>query len=292
MANRGTITYNGKTISTEDRDGSFAVYYDGIMKANIAAGHSQTLNCAGKLMKTNVVIGGKTLNCAKYKMATDVVIAVVSLFPSSPSSYNLLSQYTASNTWTAPEDGYYQIEVFGASGSGGLSFTYNPGSTTSTRKRYGGGGGGGGGYSCSRVKMNKGDTIVLNVGAIGATTSAIINSSYDNSYDHTIQVTSGISGTNAGNTSSSWFPSYSAGIGGAGGTASGGNYQNANGSAGTDGASTTGNTAASGGVGGAAGYTGGNAGGDGANSTSSSSYSKDAEPGSAGVIKIYRGNTN
>lgn len=79
MANRATITYNSKTISTEDRDGSFAVTYNGSTIATVGAGSSKTLNCSGKVMKSNVVVGGKTLNCAGKIMATNVVVSVASL---------------------------------------------------------------------------------------------------------------------------------------------------------------------------------------------------------------------
>ena len=82
MANRATITYNSKTISTEDRDGSFSVTYNGKTLATIGAGASKTLNCSGKVMATNVVVGGKTLNCAGKLMATNVVVSVASLVDS------------------------------------------------------------------------------------------------------------------------------------------------------------------------------------------------------------------
>lgn len=278
MANRGTITYNGQTISTEDRDGSFAVYYDGVMKANIAAGHSQSLNCSGKVMKTDVVIGGKTLNCAKKKMASNITVSVISLFPSTaPSSYSLIGTYTSSQTWTAPENGYFQIEVFGASGTGG---TGSGGFINAS-----GGGGGGGGYSCSTgVTLNQGDTIVLTVGAVGSTTKAVVNSSYNNSYDHTLQVTSGANGGTA--------VTYSEpGTGGAGGTASGGKTTNKNGNAG--GSGTQGMmSAAAGGAGGTAGYSGGNAGGAGGNGSTTNGTNTPGTAGKKGFIKIYRGNTN
>lgn len=38
MANRATVTYNGKTISTEDKDGSFNVTYNGSTIATVGAG--------------------------------------------------------------------------------------------------------------------------------------------------------------------------------------------------------------------------------------------------------------
>lgn len=187
----------------------------------------------------------------------------LTFFPEEPSAYNQLALITSSQTWTAPENGWFQIEVFGASGNGGNG-------KSSTFKTYGGGGGGGGGYSCSRIKMNKGDTISLTVGAIGSTSSASINSSLE-SYSK-LSVTYGRNGTDGrvGTTEVS---------GGAGGIASGGNYANKSGGQGGTG------TLSSGGAGGTAGYTGGNIGGSGG-------YESDGAKGSAGFVKIYRGNTN
>lgn len=227
-------------------------------------------------MKTNVVIGGKTLNCAKYKMATNVVVSVVSLFPSAPSAYNLIGTYTANQTWTAPETGYFQIEVFGASGSGGNAIT------ASDRGKRGGGGGGGGGYACSRIKMNKGDTIVLTVGATGVTTIAKINSGVEN-YSSP-QVTSGANGGKGTNSNG--------GAGGVGGVGSNGNYSNATGGAGTNGQNGSAIQGATGGTGGA-GASGAPNGGNGASIKGMFGGSTvAARSGSSGFIKIYRGNTN
>ena len=127
-------------------------------------------------------------------MASNIVIAVTSLFPSTaPTSYNLINTYTSSQTWTAPESGYYKIEVFGASGNGGAGVIIT--NTSRFSARASGGGGGGGGYSCSQgVTLNKGDKITLTIGGVGSTTSAAITSSHNSSYTHTLQVTSGANG--------------------------------------------------------------------------------------------------
>lgn len=227
-------------------------------------------------MATDVLIGGKTLKCAKNKMATDVVIAVASLFPSAPSAYNLIGTYTSSQTWTAPESGYFQIEVMGASGNGGGNM---PDSDSGT---YGGGGGGGGGYACSRIKMNKGDTISLSVGAVGATTIAVINSAIE-SYSSP-QVTSGTSGSRA--------TANANGAGGAGGVGSGGNYSNATGGTGASGVKGSISTGGKGGTGG----TGANGAPNGGNGASIKGLfggsTVAAESGSKGFFKIYRGDTN
>lgn len=194
-------------------------------------------------------------------------------FPQEPSEYIELALITASQTWTAPEDGHFQVEVFGASGNGGAG--------DKSGSYYGGGGGGGGGYSCSRIMMNKDDTIILTVGGVGMTSSAKINSSIE-TYD-TLSVTSGENGTDA----DGWEGKV--GVGGAGGIASNGNYANEHGGNGSNGVNSSSQGSATGGAGGAAGYTGGNVGGKGAQG---SAYNRPGASGSAGFIKIYRGNTN
>ena len=237
-------------------------------------------------MATNVVIGGKTLNCAKYKMATNVVVSVVSLFPAEPSSYSLTNTYTSSTTFTAPANGYYQIEVQGASGTGGGYFR------KSNYVVFGGGGGGGGGCAISRVQMNKGDTIVISIGGVGSTTKATINSSRA-SYSAP-QATSGGNGSTP--TSSNTTMS-----GGAGGVGSNGNYANYSGGAGGSGVegsqyayiSSSYGVVPAGGPGGSAGYTGGQTGGTGGGHTGTSGGNYyNATSGSAGFVKIYAGNTN
>lgn len=272
MANQSTITYCGRPIATAEEAGNVVVTYNNETIATMAAGATKTLKCQGKKMSTNIVIGSKTLKCIGKIMKDNIGISIISLFPEEPTSYSIINTYTTSQTWTAPEDGYFQIEVFGASGSGG---------TTST---YSGGGGGGGGYSCSRVTLNKGDTIVLTVGSVGSTTNAVVNSSHNNSYDHTLQVTSGANGGNG--------KSGAAGTGGAGGVGSNGNHANATGSAGATG--TKGNPFS--GYAGASGGAGANGAPNGGNSQTKKGVINGTDvaagSGSPGFFKIYRGNTN
>lgn len=211
-------------------------------------------------------------------------------FPAEPSAYELIGTYTSSGSFIAPEDGWFQVEVFGASGNGGSSAykTFGTGSNKITHLA-GGGGGGGGGYACSRVKLREGDKVTYTVGSVSATSSANISSSIE-AYN-ILQVTSGASGSKGTATTSS----YTGGAGGTGGIASGGNYINNNGGSGGRGNSgyayasgeSSGN--GNGGAGGAAGYTGGRVGGKGADSTAGVTS---PGSGSAGFIKIYRGNTN
>jgi hypothetical protein len=174
-------------------------------------------------------------------------------FPEEPSSYEQIVLITSSQTWEVPENGYFQIEVFGASGNGGNGVGHEPLHVWLAS----GGGGGGGGYSCSRVKLKKGETVELTVGSVGATSYAKINSSVE-TYN-TISVTSGANGGNATIAGNGLYD-YHPGGGGAGGIATGGNYANKNGGYGGTGYRDE-EYDCRGGDGGAAGYTGGRVGG-------------------------------
>lgn len=210
----------------------------------------------------------------------------------------LLQTYTDNGTFTAPQKGSFQIEIFGASGSGGTSDRpnkfvdeqgeeYNLGAT--------GGGGGGGGYAVSIVRLCENDVINVVVGRVGGTSSASVVSSYDTEYNHTLSVTSG---GNGGNGRVSRY-SYG-GSAGPGGVASGGNIRNLNGNAGAAGNTPTSDRVGDGpyygGHGGAAAVTGGNAGGNGGGYDRSGLYSS-AEVitsptyGADGFVKISLINT-
>lgn len=69
------ITYNGTTISSKSESGSINITYNG---STIASGISgtKTLNCAGKIMASDVVIGLTTLNCANKFMDANIVVTV------------------------------------------------------------------------------------------------------------------------------------------------------------------------------------------------------------------------
>lgn len=229
-----------------------------------------------------------------------VFAAIPSSFPVEPTSYSLINTYTASQTWIAPEDGWFKIEVFGASGNGGTSARpdkYTDEYEEEWRIGATGGGGASGGYSASAVKLKMGDIISLSPGGVGSTSSAVIDSSVDDTYDHTISVTSGGNGGN-GRTNGE---NSVGGTGGAKGAASGGNLQNIDGNAGSRGGTPkstgVGDGPYPGGAGGAAVIDGGNVGGAGGGYDSSGLYLNPevcTSPGSGkkGFIKISRGNTN
>lgn len=222
---------------------------------------------------------------------------IPSELPAEPSSYELIDTYTSTTTFTAPETGWYQIEVHGASGKGGngmgYRYTYkDDDGDTIIGGVYaaGGGGGGGSGYGCSIVKLNKGDTIVIVIGTVGNSTTAQFNSSIEE-YS-SINVSSGGNGGNGSNNG------QTGGTGGAGGVSTGGNITNLTGNTGTTGRTNTGTSSASVTMasGGSPAHADGNTGGKGGNAyaRSNSSVTTDGtgEAGNPGFIKIYRGDTN
>lgn len=232
---------------------------------------------------------------AQSELDGQVASAETSSFPSEPTEYILTDTITASQTWTAPADGYYKIELCGASGAGGSAIAVK-------RQNAAGGGGGGGAVAISEVKLKAGDTIVLTGIDVGSTATAHINSSMDAYTD--MLCTSGKNGSDGYTTEDSMNVIYNGGAGGNGGAASGGqeNYNGGNGGSGDDsGGSKLGTVAKNfaGGTGGSAGYTGGNIGGEGAysNHTYAGSGYGDYQNGTPGTakaafVKIYAGDTN
>ena len=225
-------------------------------------------------------------------------------FPAQPEStadYTLIDSYTDSQTWTAPEDGWYLVEVHGASGDGGLPAVYEYEDDDSVYYNMAtGGSGAGSGYAASVVKLAAGDVVALTVGDVGETTGAVFNATSGESYN-SISVAPG---GNGGNASAS--ASYTTGgAAGAAGAVSGGNIDNVSGSNGIVG---TMSTQVSGEknlvcvAGGAAGHADGNEGGRGAgvyrsiavtDAWTANEYTPYKRTfGAAGFVKISRGNTN
>lgn len=226
------------------------------------------------------------------EIGTQIGSATPQDFPADPTAYTLIGTYTASQTWTAPEDGWFKIEIHGASGSGaegkptGSAWykTEDEDTGDSIWYYYSGPSGGGGAYVCSEVKLKKGDTITLVRGAVGSDTTATIASSME-----TYEIMKAESGTSA-TTGTSNF-----GYAGTGGTASGGTIANNDGSAGLKGARSadyehSSDITVAVRAGGSPGHTDGNNGGNGGYATNGKKYG--ATSGKAGFIKISRGNTN
>lgn len=274
MANISTVYYGGNVISETEEPGDVAVIYDNRTIANLTAGDTKTLNCNGTIIKNHLYIGGKTLLQQMAQMISDVIVAVKSAFPAEPTAYNLIGTYTAIRTLTVPETGWYQIELYGASGNGGKT-TYK---MSGMNVYYGGGGGGGGGAFCAstNIKLNANDTIVISGDlSVGGTAVVLINSSAE-SYSNL----SCVSGENGKDGSGS-----TPGAGGAGGTASGGNLHNISGGAGGNG-ETDKNDAIAVGTGGTAAVSGGNSGARGQRDNTTN------PTGLPAFVKIYAGNTN
>ena len=71
------VTYGGtKIIDSLEVTPPVAVTYDGSTIATLNAGDTKTLQCNGKVMASDVVIGDKTLQCNGKLMASDVVVEV------------------------------------------------------------------------------------------------------------------------------------------------------------------------------------------------------------------------
>ena len=71
------ITYNGNEISAVDEAAPVSVAYNSATIATLNDGDTKTLGCHGKVMASDVVIGGKTLNCNGKLMQGDIVVELV-----------------------------------------------------------------------------------------------------------------------------------------------------------------------------------------------------------------------
>ena len=265
--------------------------------AKITHTFSNLLNSAtyyGKVFSVNP--RGRINNRIDLSIFTAITTGV-SRFPEEPSEYVLIDTYTSAQTWTAPEDGWFQVEVFGASGNGGKGVAKRVEEDNGESYDYyanGGGGGGGGAYAASVVKLKKDNTITFASLGIGGVATVNFNSSV-NAYP-TITVESGKNGGSGHTYSGGGNSSYIAPSGGKGGTASGGNVTNINGSNGgkgtvADGVDVRSDVVTTGGAGGKPGHTDGRTGGKGGYF---SGYSNEIAPtnGKAGFVRISRGNTN
>ena len=81
------ITYNGNEISAVDEAAPVSVAYNSATIATLNDGDTKTLGCHGKVMVSDVVIGGKTLNCNGKLMQGDIVVELVGSTPSGETWY-------------------------------------------------------------------------------------------------------------------------------------------------------------------------------------------------------------
>ena len=71
------ITYNGNEIYAVDETAPVSVAYNSATIATLNDGDTKTLGCHGKVMASDVVVGGKTLNCNGKLMQGDIVVELV-----------------------------------------------------------------------------------------------------------------------------------------------------------------------------------------------------------------------
>ena len=81
------ITYNGNEISAVDETAPVSVAYNSATIATLNDGDTKTLGCHGKVMASDVVVGGKTLNCNGKLMQGDIVVELVGSTPSGETWY-------------------------------------------------------------------------------------------------------------------------------------------------------------------------------------------------------------
>ena len=71
------ITYNGNEISAVDETAPVSVAYNSATIATLNDGDTKTLDCHGKVMASDVVVGSKTLNCNGKLMQGNIVVELV-----------------------------------------------------------------------------------------------------------------------------------------------------------------------------------------------------------------------
>lgn len=71
-----SITYNNTVLISTEEIMPCDIKYNDTLIATIDLNQTKTLECGGKLMNGNVVIGSRTLPCLLKVMATDVVVSV------------------------------------------------------------------------------------------------------------------------------------------------------------------------------------------------------------------------
>ena len=81
------ISYNGSEISSVDATSPVSVTYNNSTIATLNDGDTKTLGCHGKVMVSDVVVGGKKLNCNGKLMQGDIVVELVGSAPSGETWY-------------------------------------------------------------------------------------------------------------------------------------------------------------------------------------------------------------
>ena len=81
------ISYNGTEISPVAETAPVSVAYNSATIATLNDGDTKTLGCHGKVMSSDVVVGGKTLNCNGKLMQGDIVVELAGSTPSGKTWY-------------------------------------------------------------------------------------------------------------------------------------------------------------------------------------------------------------
>lgn len=172
-----TITYNGAVISEAEETAPVTVQYHGSTIATLGAGENKTLNCGGKYMRSDLIIGSKTLSCGGKKMASDIGLAAEAdsveddtitytgtmtdqIVLMSNVAYRLLT-LTSSGTLTLSKSRKADVWMCNG-GNGGNGGSASDGT---------GGSGGGGGY-IHQERMQVSGSVVCTIGTGGGASAA------------------------------------------------------------------------------------------------------------------------
>lgn len=71
-----TVRYGTSILVAEEIEPPVSVTYNGSTISSVDSGQTKTLNCSGRVMATNVAVGGHTLNCADKYMSNDISVEV------------------------------------------------------------------------------------------------------------------------------------------------------------------------------------------------------------------------
>ena len=245
----------------------------------IYRGTGETVSANGLERLKNYYWGVFTVN-AEGGTRGPVISDVYSYdFPAEPTFWTEIETLSDSESWVAPENGWFKFVCAAKCGNGGTSMVAWDGGLPGAQPPHeywgmSGGAGGAGGYSESKVSKLKDE---------------IVEITFSNGSISCLDISVTAGGDGVGGFTSNR-------PGGAGGTASGGNLVNTDGTAGAPGVAGNHYTGSSSSISMAAPQGGlrgdGQRGGNGAGITNGNENSPAAGVGAAAHVKIYRGNTN
>ena len=245
----------------------------------IYRGTGETVSANGLERLKNYYWGVFTVN-AEGGTRGPVISDVYSYdFPAEPTFWTEIETLSDSESWVAPENGWFKFVCAAKCGNGGTSMVAWDGGLPGAQPPHeywglSGGAGGAGGYSESKVSKLKDE---------------IVEITFSNGSISCLDISVTAGGDGVGGFTSNR-------PGGAGGTASGGNLVNTDGTAGASGVVGNHYTGSSSSISMAATQGGlrgdGQRGGNGAGITNGNENSPAAGVGAAAHVKIYRGNTN